>query len=198
MEIKSQPQPATTKSSSLNSTSATRLSSEPKELELLSSKSEIRSTIVDLAKKEIGFKEDAKNSNKFGQSFGKNFQPWCGLFVDRIMADAGAQVPTMAHAQGGYNSSVTAGIFRGKTHTPDPGDVVFFNFPGGRSIDHVGLVLEVSADGKTITTIEGNTSSGAKGSQKNGDGVYKRERSLSHIAGYAIPRGLVAESLKDH
>jgi len=54
------------------------------------------------------------------------------------------------------------------TAKPEPGDICFFDFPGGREIDHVGIVVKDNADG-TVTTVEGNTSpEKKKGSQSNG------------------------------
>lgn len=54
-----------------------------------------------------------------------------------------------------------------------PGDIVTFDF------SHIGIVL---ADrGNIIETIEGNTSPGAKGSQRDGDGVYTRLRARSLV-----------------
>ena len=58
------------------------------------------------------------------------------------------------------------------------GSIVIFKF------SHTGIVLsgEKSAD----ITIEGNTSSGNRGSQRDGDGVFQRTRSHSIIKGYVV------------
>jgi hypothetical protein len=45
----------------------------------------------------------------------------------------------------------------------------------------------VHSDG-TITTIEGNTTSGAAGNQSNGGGVWRRRRSTSAVVGYGHPK----------
>ena len=72
-------------------------------------------------------------------------------------------------------------------NTPRPGAVVFFDFPNDRMhrISHVGLVEAVNSDG-TITTIEGNTSSGLRSSQRDGDGVWRRRRRTG-IVGCGYP-----------
>ena len=54
-----------------------------------------------------------------------------------------------------------------------PGDIVTFDF------SHIGIVR--SDRGNIIETIEGNTSPGAKGSQRDGDGVYVRLRQRSLV-----------------
>ena len=58
-----------------------------------------------------------------------------------------------------------------------PGDIVFFDFSGGRKkTEHVGLVVSVS--GETVTTIEGNT---GNGNDANGGAVMRRTRKTGLI-----------------
>lgn len=52
------------------------------------------------------------------------------------------------------------------------GDFPFWLNPNGTG--HIGVAVIVSA--QAIVSIEGNTSSGAKGSQRDGDGLYRRSR----------------------
>lgn len=67
-----------------------------------------------------------------------------------------------------------------------PGDIVFFQFDSDAQPDHVGICA--SNDGKKYLTVyEGNTSSGSKGSQSNGDGVFLRKRAYSLVMGVARP-----------
>ena len=60
---------------------------------------------------------------------------------------------------------------------PKPGDIVFFDFPGGSEIaDHVGIVVKDNLDG-TVVTVEGNsTPDGKQGSQSNGGEVCMKVR----------------------
>lgn len=55
----------------------------------------------------------------------------------------------------------------------EAGDIVTFD------ASHCGIVL--ADNGATIQTVEGNTSSGKRGSQRDGDGVYIRNRTRSWI-----------------
>ncbi len=66
-------------------------------------------------------------------------------------------------------------------YTPQPGDVVLFNWDYDGSTDHVGFVVEDNGDG-TITTLEGNTSGEAGGSCV---AIKNRDRNL--VYGYATP-----------
>jgi len=73
-------------------------------------------------------------------------------------------------------------IKRGKG-TPKRGDVIYFYSSSKGRIGHVGIVYKVS--GKTVYTIEGNTS-GASNLITNGGGVRKKSYSMSssYIDGY--------------
>ena len=64
---------------------------------------------------------------------------------------------------------------------PSAGDLVLFHFRPGLP-HHVGFVR--SADPSHIFTVEGNTSSGAAGSQWDGDGVFWRRRPRESVFGF--------------
>lgn len=68
--------------------------------------------------------------------------------------------------------------------TPQPGDLVLFDFKGTHKWrDHVGIVL--SASGNIVYTVEGNTSIT---SNDNGGAVMRRTRYKSQITSYLRPR----------
>ena len=79
-----------------------------------------------------------------------------------------------------------------KISKPEPGCVVVWQFykDGKPTMQgHTGIVIAVND--LTITTVEGNTSDGT-GINREGDGVYQRERSLAgsdtmKIKGYLRP-----------
>lgn len=62
------------------------------------------------------------------------------------------------------------------------GDLVFYDFNGNGTPDHIGIVVQVTKN--YIWAVEGNTGSG---SNTNGGQVQKRKRS-DHILGYARPK----------
>ena len=141
--------------------------------------------ILTIARGEIGYREGRNNDSKYGAAYGMNFQPWCVMFVWWCFqrANAGklfyggnrtALCSTLYNYHKGVGQSVGTSALRA-------GDIVFFDFSGRKqATNHVGIVESVT--GSTITTIEGNTSSGASGSQSNGDGVYRRQRRTSVIS----------------
>lgn len=67
--------------------------------------------------------------------------------------------------------------------TPNPGDLVFFDFTGG-GIDHVEIVREAAAG--ALKTVGFNTSSK---SDPNGGAVAMRVRGMECVAGYLALRG---------
>jgi surface antigen len=133
--------------------------------------------IINRARKELGYRESGDNHTKYGAWYGMNGQPWCAMFVSWVFYHEGMPLPFTTGKGFAYTPSGAAGFKnRRQWHasSPKPGDVVFFNFGGGR-INHVGIVESVHGDG-SITTLEGNTS----------DSV-KRMRRRSSIAGYGRP-----------
>lgn len=106
---------------------------------------------------------------------------WCMLFVSMCFDEAG-----QIDAIGGfsYNTDVTLAHIRNHPDAyfvsvgeAEPGDVVIFDWDESTAAtDHVGIV-EANLGGGVLQTIEGNTSSGAYGSQSAGNGVWRRQRS---------------------
>lgn len=142
--------------------------------------------VLKLAGEQTGITESPKGSNrqKFGAEYGWNGVAWCAQFVWWVFDRAAA---------GGALGIKTASVLELKDHfakaarftqDPRPGDVVIFDFGGGRT--HTGLVKEV--EDKTVTTIEGNTSASSKGSQSNGGTVAEKKRPRNgNIVGYGRP-----------
>lgn len=82
------------------------------------------------------------------------------------------------------------GQFISWTGTPQPGDLVLFDFSGKHaSRDHVGTLLSIS--GNVLTTIEGNTS---VTSNDNGGAVMIRTRYKSQVVGYVRPKWTSAQT----
>lgn len=144
--------------------------------------------LIDIARREIGTVERPANSNrqKYGAAYGMDGVAWCNQFTWWCFREAGlsALTPKSAYTPATYDWYRRKGL----TGTaPRPGALVFFDFPndGVNRISHIGIVEAVNRDG-SITTIEGNTSSGSAGSQRDGGGVYRRVRKVG-IVGYAYP-----------
>ncbi|GHI02045.1 hypothetical protein AQI88_17870 [Streptomyces cellostaticus] len=135
------------------------------------------------ARKLLGTTEHPPGSNRnlITQWYGFT-GPWCDMAVsyaaahsDNLSAIGGKFALTTAHArafQGKGRWHYGVGGIR-------PGDIVFFDWSGSRSIgaiDHVGIVEAVHSN-RTITTLEGNTS----------DAFRRRVRTSACIVGYGRP-----------
>jgi peptidoglycan hydrolase-like protein with peptidoglycan-binding domain len=145
------------------------------------------------AKSQIGYREKHSNRTKYGAAYRFDGVAWCGEFqwwvfyslgVDIRRLGISAPVSTNAFdaaaARVGWQRISPVGI--------RPGDLLFFDFgdldgPGpdtANDNDHVGMATSRPSRGY-VMTVEGNTSSGKRGSQANGDGVWPRSRNLALI-----------------
>ena len=136
-----------------------------------------REQFVEVARAEIGTTEGPKNNEtKYGKFTGHDLQPWCGSFVMWCANQVKAKIPNVVYTPAGVEAFKGIGQwFNAETSSPQPGDIVFFDFPGGDEVDHVGIVVKDNLDG-TVVTVEGNTSD-AK-SQSNGGEVMMKVRAF--------------------
>jgi hypothetical protein len=153
---------------------------------------------LEFAAKQIGITERPPGSNWGGRitdwirAAGYNSPvPWCGCAVNRFCMAGGVD---SGAGWIGYTPAIIAHAKAGRGgwrwhSSPQPGDLILFDMPGGDPAVHVGMVER--AYGPThCGTVEGNTSSGPGGSQDNGGGVFRRDRRSSpgfRIVGFARP-----------
>lgn len=148
--------------------------------------------IIAVAESQIGVTEEGENKVIYnwvywGNNNGGSAYPWCCAFVWWVFNQAGASKLFYGGEKTAYCPTLKSyyeqhGQGLDKNATPEPGDIVYFNFNGGSEAVHVGIVKEVSGD--KVITIEGNTSGN---NQANGGCVMKKERSKSCIIGYSRP-----------
>ena len=136
--------------------------------------------IIDIAVGEVGTIEGPKdNETKYGAFTKANFLPWCGSFVMWCANKAGVKVPNTVSTVAGAAAfkKMNTWFDADCGQSPQPGDILYFDFPGDGvdRISHVGICTHIEADG-VVLTIEGNTSSKKKGSQRNGGEVCKQVR----------------------
>ena len=158
--------------------------------------------LVEVALAEVGTVEGPKdNETKYGKFTKSNFQPWCGSFIMWCANEAGVKVPNTVFTPAGAQAFQKAKTWMdAETATPQPGDIVYFDFPGDNvnRISHVGIVVKDNGDG-TVTTIEGNTSGDKKksASERNGGEVAQKIRAYRldnkrklkpFIAGFGTPK----------
>lgn len=138
--------------------------------------------VLKIAQGEIGVKESPANSNNvkyntwyYGRTVSGAAYPWCMAFIMWLMAQGGVTVPVKtASCSALLTSAKKAGQL--VTGGYKAGDVLLFNFSGGRSPTHTGILESVS--GSTLTTIEGNTSTA---NDTNGGAVMRRTRKTSSV-----------------
>ena len=132
---------------------------------------------IEVAKAELGYIEGpADNQTKYQ----KAKQPWCGAFVNWCAKQAGVKIPNCTYTPAGATAFMDKNAWTlAEVADPQPGDIVFFDFPGDAldRISHVGIVISNNRNG-TVTTIEGNTSPDKKGDQRNGGEVCQKIRAF--------------------
>lgn len=150
--------------------------------------------LLDIARAELGTTESPAGSNnvKYNTAYyGREVYdglwdtefPWCVVFLWWCFRQAGA-------AELFYGGSKTASCrqllsYHKRKAVTDyqPGDIIFYNFHGKTTAEHVGICE--SAGGSSIVTIEGNT---GVGNDANGGAVMRRTRSLGQIVGAYRPK----------
>lgn len=117
--------------------------------------------IIERAKSQIGVCENPPNSNNvlyntwyYGHPVSGSAYPWCATFISWLFkAEQSLCLKTASCLQMLEWFEKRGQIVK----TPQAGDIVFFKYStNNRRTNHVGLVI--SYDGRTINTIEGNTS----------------------------------------
>ena len=136
--------------------------------------------IIEVAKKEVGTIEGPKdNETKYGAFTKANYLAWCGSFVNWCAHQAGVKIPNTVSTVAGAAAFKKMGTWFEADcgQSPQPGDILYFDFPGDGvdRISHVGICSGIESDG-VVSTIEGNTSSKKKGSQRNGGEVCLQTR----------------------
>lgn len=150
---------------------------------------ELAQRILQLARQEIGVREDPPGSSNVkyntayygGRVNGSQFD-WCAVFVWWLFRQAEAEE---LYFDGEKTAYVPALLSWGRkkgllVKTPRPGDLICFDFDGNGSPNHVGICESVDAE--RVTTIDGNTGSG-----KNSGSVMRRTRKKQYILGVIRP-----------
>lgn len=145
----------------------------------------LRETMIEIAKSQIGVKEEAPNDVKYNTWFygrrvcesgpGETSYAWCVAFLAWCADQSGIGrdiFPKTASVSGLREFFTNQGRYYNKqSYTPQAGDIVFFR------VSHAGLV--VSVDGDQIRVVEGNYS--------NGVALTTYSLSSSKLTGYASP-----------
>lgn len=147
--------------------------------------------VLALAAQQIGTAENPPYSNKVKYSDWYGLTgPWCAMFVSWVLHHAGYPIEIssskgFAYCPSGVKWFKDHGRWAGRKTKPEPGWVIFFDFPndGVNRPSHTGLVEAPLADGR-VATIEGNTNGAGS---RDGGSVMRHRRSVAGgIIGYGI------------
>lgn len=149
--------------------------------------------LIAQARAELGTVEDPAGSNrtKYGAAYGLNGRPWCVIFLWWLFREAG--LGPLFYGGGRVASCGTLlrwAEFQGLTVPVDaikPADITILNFHGTKDTEHCGLVIDNISPG-AFETVEGNTSTGAAGSQDNGGIVAEKTRYAHQVVGVIRPQ----------
>lgn len=153
----------------------------------------LRNSVVSIAENEVGYTGTSSYS-KYGEWYGYQGS-WCTTFVFWCFNKAGQEnsaklFGSIIPGGGNCNSMISwfsnKGRYNKRTsgYTPKPGDLVFFDWSGNGSSQHVGIVTGTS--GSTVYTVEGNCSGKVKSRTYTSSGS-KPYNNISAIMGYGVP-----------
>ena len=147
-------------------------------------------SIIEVSKKYIGTTEgsakhkeiiDLYNQARYSDGYHMTMSdPWCCAFVVAMFQICGMAdiVPGYAYCDGMIQVYKQWGRWKNRIgYTPKKGDVIFYDWNGDNSSDHVGLVCDNSFG--QLTVIEGNKSDTV--------GYRKIGTDSSQIMGYGVP-----------
>ena len=146
--------------------------------------------LIHEAKRWVGITEQGGNNRGqlvtlFQRAAGglANGEPWCMAFtqfciqaVDNLAADYESSTQKSVLFKGEHCLTVWNKSQALKIDAPKPGSLCIWQH-GQTASGHVGIIVDINADG-SIMTVEGNTSSGEVGNQREGDGVWLKRRRL--------------------
>ena len=117
--------------------------------------------IVEVARAELGNVGGEKYWKWYGFS---SRVDWCAIFCSWCADQCGyiesGTLPKFSVVGDGANWFKARHRWAGRGYSPRPGDFIFFDFEQDGVLDHVGIVE--NCDGKTVTTIEGNSGDACK------------------------------------
>ena len=134
--------------------------------------------IVDLAKRQVG----NVGGYPYWSWYGFNSRvEWCACFVSWCADQCGyiesGLVPKFAGCVDGANWFKSNGKWQDRTYEPKVGDIIFFDWEGDGTTDHVGIVEK--CENGTVYTVD----------HYAGDACKQRQYAVgsSNIYGYGIP-----------
>jgi peptidoglycan hydrolase-like protein with peptidoglycan-binding domain len=152
-----------------------------------------RESIISIAASQNGVAEIPANSNRtqYGEWYGLNGAKWCAIFVSWVYSKAGNPLEAVDTAKGYQSCQSGYNFWKRKnrlTKTPQPGDIVLFDWGGDGVCDHTGIFVGWNNEEHTLfSSWEGNT---GFGDDSNGGVVMLRKRARSLVKAFVSPGAL--------
>lgn len=151
-----------------------------------------RQDVLNKALSQDGITEWPANSNKspYGLWYSPSLdgQKWCAMFVSWVFHHAGHPLGAIQTKNGIHHCQSAHNYYKEKgklTTTPQPGDIVIYDWEGNGHADHIGIFIKWTTTDKTsIEAWEGNTSTS---NDTDGGRVMKRVRSRNLIKSFINP-----------
>ena len=161
--------------------------------------------ILKIARAEIGTTENPINSNNvkynteyYGKKVSGSKYPWCCCFIWWLFKEADSS----ELFYGGKKTASCSTLYsyhkkNGQAITGDyqPGDMIFFNFSGKKTIQHVGICESYDKANGTINTIDGNT---GDTNEANGGAVMRRTRKINTVVAAYRPKYTIIKETKTY
>lgn len=151
-----------------------------------------RAALVAQARSHVGYRGKTGIDSYYAGMVGYQGMPWNGAFIDVVFRETGTWIPACVNTTAGLSEFIRLRRWHAR---PEPGDIVFYNFPTGGGANgffhgHTGIVTDVREWNKTgrILAVEGMTDAGLpKANIISWDGVYERVRTRHEILGFGRP-----------
>jgi hypothetical protein len=159
--------------------------------------------LIEVALSQVGYVEGPKdNATKYGEFTKANFLPWCGSYVNWCANQAGVKVPNTVSTVAGSDAFKKQKRWYDNdgVNVPEPGDIIYFDFPGDgvNRISHVGIVVKADAKTGIAICLEGNTAGAPSGDQRNGGETCKKERGFRKNNAKKLLMGVVGWGRPDY
>lgn len=111
--------------------------------------------------------------------------PYCAYFVSEMLEESGTKSPSIrtgwAQKFRTNESIKIIRVAKGYEKAQPGWLLVWAKYRNGRNTGrgHIGIITK-QIDRNTFQTIEANTTSGVRGQQDEGDGVYRRTRKINN------------------
>ena len=149
-----------------------------------------RAKVLETAKAELNTVESPAGSNKtkYGVWYNLNGQKWCAIFVSWVFDKAGNPLGNIQTPKGIHHCQSAHNYYKSKnklTTTPEPGDIIIYDWEGNGYADHIGIFIKWKNTAKTLfEAYEGNT---IQGNDSDGGKVMVRERSRNLVKSFINP-----------